>query len=269
MSTRRSYPGTLMERVPVRRIRLLRYALLAAVLFVALGFSGIVSQYSATSIVIDVLFALGVSYPLGQAGIGSFGNQLFFGAGGYSLGYLATRHNFQDILVLLLAAMAVGGLLALVESALIRGSGALGFGLIALAIAQAVYIFVNQSPYVYGSNGMYGIVGSSLLGVSLTSTASFFSFTVIVVLIAIIALTVLSDSMVGQVIRATRQSPARALALGIPVRRYRVAAYVVGGAISGLARRPVRIAGGKCLAGRHVLLDSWRPSSACWTGRRY
>jgi branched-chain amino acid transport system permease protein len=184
----------------------------------------------------DVLFAVGVSFVIGVAGVPAFGNQLFFGAAAYVVAEIATRYGVTDDILFLLAGVAVAAILAFVFGWALKRLHGLTFGMATLAVGQLAYIFVYQTSFFAGATGISGVPLGNVLGaVQILSTRSLFVVVWVITVIAIIVVAAFSRSHYGTVLRAIRDSPVRARALGVRVSFYRVSAYVIGGAISGAA----------------------------------
>jgi branched-chain amino acid transport system permease protein len=184
----------------------------------------------------DVLFAVGVSFVIGVAGVPAFGNQLFFGAAAYVVAEIATRYGVSDDVLFLLAGVAVAAVLALLFGWALKRLHGLTFGMATLAIGQLAYIFVYQTSFLAGATGISGVpLGNVFEEVQILSTRSLFVVVWVITVIGIIVIALLSRSHYGTVLRAIRDSPVRARSLGIRVSFYRVSAYVIGGALSGAA----------------------------------
>jgi branched-chain amino acid transport system permease protein len=192
-------------------------------------------QYVASLVVIAGIFALATAFVVGFAGVASFGNQAFYGAGGYVTGYLVVERGLQSVPVLLLAATVGGAVIALLMSVVLREQIGLGFGMVTLAVGQLVYLLVYQTNYLYGQNGIPGILRGDVFGLSVASGVPFLQLCSVCLLVVIFILWRLRATMFGRILAGIRTSPERAQALGIPVRRYRVVALTVSGAFSGTA----------------------------------
>jgi branched-chain amino acid transport system permease protein len=193
-------------------------------------------QYVASLVVIAAMFTAATAFVVGFAGVASFGNQIFYGAGGYLTGYLVVNQGFQSVPLLLLASTVIGAVVALLLSAaVLREQIGLGFGMITLAIGQLVYLFVYQTNYLYGLNGIDGILRGSVFGFSVGSGVAFLQLCVVCMLIVVLILWWIRSTTFGRILAGIRTSPERAIALGVPIRRYRVVALTLSGAFSGTA----------------------------------
>lgn len=197
---------------------------------------GAAGLFDASIILSDVIFAVGVSFAIGIAGVPSFGNQLFFGAAAYTVAELATRYGIHDDILFLIAGVSAGIILAIASGWALGRLQGLTFGMATLAVGQLAYIFVYQTSFLGGANGIAGVPLGSILGIiQIASPRSFFILSWIIAAVCVLALALTSRSHFGQTLRAIRDSPRRSRSLGIPVHRYRIFGYVIGAATSAAA----------------------------------
>jgi branched-chain amino acid transport system permease protein len=188
-------------------------------------------------IAILALFALSLDLVLGYAGIVSLGHAAFFGLGAYAAGLLTKQGISDPTLGLLIAAVAAGAaglatsLLVLRGSDLTRLMVTLGVGLVLGEIA-------NQAAWLTGgADGLQGVAPGPVLGQFsfdiFGRTASIYSLSVLF-LMFIVARRIV-NSPFGLSLRAIRDNPLRASALGVPVSRRLIAVYTIGAAYAGVA----------------------------------
>ena len=194
----------------------------------------------ATEIVIFGLFAMATNLLIGTAGLYSFGQAAFFGVGGYAAGYLAV-HGLAPLPVVLVAAALAAGLLALVIGAFsIRRTG-IYFMMLTFAFNQLVYyIAYSWHSVTGGEDGLAGIkrlpLDLPLVGpVSFDNHLSFYALAAVIFLAGMAALRRIVESPFGVVLAAARLNPRRTASLGYPVHQAQLAAFVLAGAIAGIA----------------------------------
>ena len=108
--------------------------------------------------------------------------------------------------------------------------------MITLGFAQLIYFLVVQLPWTGGEDGLQGIPRGKLLGlVSLESNLAMYYFVYAVFLAGFWLLHRTIDSPFGHVLRAIRENEPRAQSLGYDVDRYKLLAFVISAALSGLA----------------------------------
>lgn len=222
-------------------IRLLdrRRWVVAAIVVVAIGafvpaYGNQASTFFWTTVAITALYAMSVNLLIGFAGIPSFGQAAYFGIGAYAIGLLEPAGvPMLAALGLAAVAAAIGALVVAVVS--LRASG-LAFSMITLAVAQGLYVLTFHLDAVGGENGLVGLFPGTVLGVDLAKNGTalwLFCFVIVVAGIALLRL--LTVSPFGRTLRMIHDDARRAEFLGIPVRRYQAAAFVVAGGLGGLA----------------------------------
>ncbi len=180
------------------------------------------------------LFAVSFNLLMGYTGMVSFGQAAYLGIGGYTAGLLLK--NIPGLSFYLgLAASPVGGALA----ALIIGYFCVRrthiyFAILTLAFGHIVYLIAFKwYDFTGGDNGLIGIPVPDW--VSEPTFANYYKFVLILCLVAIYLLWRIVNSPFGKALTAIRENPERADFIGIPVDRYRLYAFVLAGAFSGLA----------------------------------
>lgn len=194
----------------------------------------------ATEVLVYALAALGCNLLLGFTGLLSFGQGIFFGLGSYSAGLVLTNAA-MPVPVALLAALVVGAVAsALVGWFSIRQRGTY-FVMLTLAFGQMFYFLAYTTPDLTGGdNGLLDIPrpGLALFGKTLVPLASpwqYYGFVAVLFLIAFWLLMRVSHSVFGRTLLAIRDNEARAAAVGYNVQRFKLMAFVISGAVTGLA----------------------------------
>src|SRR5271169_4836617 len=191
-----------------------------------------------TEIVRLALFALSLDLILGYAGIVSLGHAAFFGVGAYGAGLLALHGIVTEpVLALVVAglvAMAVGFLTSFL---VIRGADltrlmvTLGIALLLEALAE------RYSNITGGTDGLQGIEMSPILGVfafdMFGKVGFFYSLAVLFVLFLLARRIV--HSPFGLSLRAIKNNPLRAAAVGVPVNRRLIAIYTLAAFYAGIS----------------------------------
>ena len=182
-----------------------------------------------TEILVFALLAVSLHFIMGPGGLHSFGHAAYFGLGAYGAALLLRRGGLPMEL-----ALALGPLLSAAAALAfgwfcVRLSGVY-FAMLTLAFAQISWSVVFQwDALTGGSNGMIGIWPASWLA----STAAYYYLTLTACAIAIAALWRIVYSPFGYALRAGRDSPLRAGAIGIDVRAHQWAAFVIAGLFAG------------------------------------
>jgi len=194
----------------------------------------------ASEVLIFGLAAMGCNLLLGFTGLLSFGQGVFFGLGSYTIALTLTRWPLPMPLALLLA-IAMGALgAAVVGWVAIRQKGTY-FVMLTLAFAQMFYFIAYTATGITGGdNGLLDIPRPSIvvLGQTLWSLASpwqFYGFVAAVFLFAFWLLQKVSRSTFGRTLLAVRDNEERAGAIGYNLKLLKLQAFVISGAVTGLA----------------------------------
>jgi branched-chain amino acid transport system permease protein len=179
------------------------------------------------------LFAAAVDLLLGYGGLLSFGHAAFWGTSAYTTGLIALHTGLPFPVAIVGGALAAAVLAVPIGYLSVRLSG-IYFAMVTLAFAQMVYFIVNQWRGVTGGeNGLQGIP-RELFGLDLSDPFVFYYAGLPFVLFGLLAVWRIVHSPFGQVLMSIRDNPSRARALGYPVDRYRLLAFVLSAALAGL-----------------------------------
>jgi branched-chain amino acid transport system permease protein len=182
-------------------------------------------------IAIFVIFAASLHFLMSVGGLASFGHAAYFGLGAYGVAFLAKMAGLPMILCL-----AVGPLLGLLGAAIfgffaVQLSGVY-FAMLTLAFAQIVWSIAFQWVGVTGGdNGILGVWPAAWAA----GPASFYWLSLAVAALAVAAMRVIVFSPFGYALRATRDSALRGEAIGIDGKRIQWTAFVIAGAVAGVA----------------------------------
>jgi branched-chain amino acid transport system permease protein len=187
------------------------------------------------------LFGLGFDILFGFTGLLSFGQSAFFGSGGMIAAYLLTVLNYPEVITaVFVGAIAAGVIGYLVGLIALRRTG-IYFAMITVAIAEVFY-FVEFNPlsaYTGGENGLPG-VPTPILNLGFTTLqfntdSSLYVFLAFWYFVGIVIALRIVRSPVGAVLRAIRDNPLRAAAVGHNIHGYKLAAFVIAAAYAGFA----------------------------------
>jgi branched-chain amino acid transport system permease protein len=185
----------------------------------------------ARDIMVLALFAAGLHFMMGIGGLISFGHAAFFGLGAYAAALMVSRFGFSMSAALLAAPVAAAAGAVLIGWFAVRLSGVY-LAMLTLAAAQILWSAGTQWQDVTGGDdGLIGIWPAAWA----SGTTAFYYLTLILCGIGISALFSLGGHRFGMLLRAGRDAPARAEALGINVRRRQWAAIIIAGTSAGLA----------------------------------
>jgi branched-chain amino acid transport system permease protein len=187
------------------------------------------------------LFGIGFDILFGYTGLLSFGQSALYGTGGMVAAYLLTRTGFPHVVTALVigmvAAAVVGYLVGLIA---LRRTG-IYFAMITVAIAE-VFFFAEFNPlseWTGGENGLPGVPTPTLdfgfTTVHFTTGWSLYPFLAFCYFVGILIALRIVRSPVGAVLRAIRENPLRAAAVGHNIHSYKLTAFVIAAAYAGFA----------------------------------
>jgi branched-chain amino acid transport system permease protein len=189
----------------------------------------------ASRVLIYGLAATSLNLILGFGGMVSFGHAAFVGAGAYTVGILAQEAT-RSAWLAWPAAVLASGLLALVIGAISLRTRGLYFIMITLAFAQMLYYFFVSLRSYGGDDGLSLPARSSLpFGLELRDDLVFYYTALAILGLALWLCRRLLRARFGQALRGIRENETRMEAVGYPVYRYKLAAFVIAGATAGLA----------------------------------
>jgi len=197
----------------------------------AIGFT-----YSiATEIALFAMVGLGFNLLLGYTGLLSFGHGLFFGFAAYATA-LAQIHWFKDSLLLPLAFGVLStGLLGVAVGFLVLRRRGVYFSLLTLAFtALGFSIAFRWTDVTGGESGLRGITRPSVFGLDLEQQLVFYYFCAAIIFAVAVVMWRVVNSPFGSVLVAIREREQRASFAGYPVRRYRLAAFVISTVVMGI-----------------------------------
>ena len=189
----------------------------------------------ATEIWIFAIFGLGLNLLLGYTGLLSFGQSTFFGAAAYVAGYLL-KHYETNVFAALGVGIVVGAVSAALVGYLCVQRSGLYFIMLTFALNQMFYFIAYQWTTVTGGeDGMPGIGRPALLGVDFRNPLAYYVFVAALFLLSLWIMQRIVESPLGKILQAIRENDVRAEAVGYDVPRFKLLAFVIGGAFSGLA----------------------------------
>ncbi|TMF59680.1 MAG: branched-chain amino acid ABC transporter permease [Chloroflexi bacterium] len=193
----------------------------------------------ASQALIFAIFAMSLDLLIGYAGMPSFGHAAFYAAGAYG-GALWALHLSSALLPLLAVGLMAGASLALVGALALRARG-IYFLMLTLAFAQVVWSVLSNNQLANVLGGDIGLISVPrpvlpfAADVSLFRPANFYFLTLTVAIIVYLALAAVVASPFGHTLEGIRENEGRMESLGYPTFRYRLAAFIIAGALAGLA----------------------------------
>ncbi len=182
-------------------------------------------------VLIAVLFAASLHFIMGPGGMHSFGHAAYFGLGAYGAA-LAVKWFAAPMGLALAAAPVAAALGALLFGWFAVRLSGVYLAMLTLAFAQIVWSIVFQWEDVTGgSNGILGIWPS----VPFDQISVYFLLTLALTVAGVLLLRRILFAPFGYAMRCGRDSPLRAEAIGIDVKRVHWLAFAIAGAVCGVA----------------------------------
>jgi branched-chain amino acid transport system permease protein len=188
---------------------------------------------AATRIVIYALVAMSLDFIVGYGAMVSFGHAAFFALGGYAAGILVTN-GIDSAFVTWPVAMLASAVLAAGIGALSLRTTGVYFIMITLAFGQMVYYASVGLKMFGGSDGLPVPLRSALPLVDTGNATVFYTICALALVAFFVIASGLVESRFGMVLRGAAESERRMIALGFPVARYRLVAFIISGAAAGL-----------------------------------
>ena len=206
----------------------------------------------ASRLMIFALAATSLNLVLGFGGMVSLGHAAYFGTGAYAVGILM-QHGISSAWLSWPAAMGASALLATLVGWISLRTRGVYFIMITLAFAQMVY-FLFISLRAYGGDDGLSLASRSSIGFDMSSDTAFYYVVLALLAAAMLVAHRLVNSRFGRVVQGIRENETRMEAIGYPVFRYKLACFVIGGALAGLA--------GALIANQNMLVS---PNLIHWT----
>ena len=191
-------------------------------------------------IMIYAIFALSLELLVGKTGLVCFGHAALFGIGAYAAVMLSPETSPAGLAWLLPASMACAAAYALFMGSLSLRTGGVYFIMVTLAFAQMAYYVFHDTPFGGGTDGIYlalkpvlAIGGTTLVDLDSPTTMYYTVWAALVAVFVFLAL--LARSRFGRALAGIKSSEQRMRAMGFSTYPYKLAAFVISGALAGLA----------------------------------
>ena len=186
-------------------------------------------------VMIFAIAAVSLNLILGYGGLVSFGHAAYLGIGAYAVGILA-HYGIHNGWLQWGLAIGVSALVALAIGAISVRTSGIYFIMITLAFTQMLYYLGISMAEYGGDDGMRVPVRSQFSCLIDLNDGTAFYYLVLAILAASIYLVHrLVNSRFGRVLQAARSNEARTRAIGFSPYPYRLAAFVISGAMCGIA----------------------------------
>ncbi len=226
-----------MNRTPLTGALLAIVTALAVALpFVAPGYY---IQFASKALLMAML-ALSLNLVVGYGGMVSLCHAAFFGLAGYMLGFMTPEAGGASLWIALPAAMLVVAAVAALIGALSLRTRGIYFIMVTLAFGEMLFYLFHDTKIGGGSDGLYIYIKPELaIGamtlLDLEDARTFYYVALACLAGAALMVQGIVRSPFGHALAAARDNERRALSLGFPVFRIRLAAFVISAMIAAVA----------------------------------
>ncbi|HEV2263819.1 MAG TPA: branched-chain amino acid ABC transporter ATP-binding protein/permease [Stellaceae bacterium] len=196
---------------------------------------------TANQILIWGLFGIGFDLLFGYTGLLSFGQSAFYGTGGFVAAYLLTRAGMSNVMLALVIGMIAAAIAGYGVGLIALRRTGIYFAMITVAIAETFFFLENSplSAWTGGENGLPGVptpeFGLFGFHYRVGTDWSMYGFLAVCYFVGIVIALRIVRSPVGAILRAIRENPLRAAAVGHNVHGYKLTAFVIAAAYAGFA----------------------------------
>jgi branched-chain amino acid transport system permease protein len=227
---RAAVTAELVPRLPPRALGIAWAAVILVLLLLPLAADEF-ALVLAVEVLVLALFAASLHAIMGPGGLASFGHAAYFGGGAYAAALAASRLGWAMPAALPLAPVAAG-VLALAFGWLCVRLRGVYFAMLTLAFAELLWsVAVQWTGLTGGDDGILGVWPAGWAA----DRRHFYYLVLAFVLAGVLLLRRATASPFGYALRAGRDSPMRAEAVGIDVARQQWLAFTLSGACAGLA----------------------------------
>lgn len=181
------------------------------------------------------LFAGAFNLLLGYTGLLSFGHAAFFGGSAYFTAHAVKEWGVTPEVGLLVGVIGAAALGLVIGAIALRRTG-IYFTMITLALSQMFFFFCLQASFTHGEDGIQSVPRGHLFGlIDLNDSTSMYYFVLAVFLIGMAIIWRFVNSPFGMILKSIRENENRAVSLGYSTNGYKLGAFVMSAALTGLA----------------------------------
>jgi len=191
-------------------------------------------------IMIMAIFAMSLDLLVGHTGLVSLGHAAYFGLAAYMLALITPKYEAASLWLTLPVAIVAAAAAALVIGFLVVRTGGVYFIMVTLAFAQMLYSLFHDTKLGGGSDGIYinirpELTVGSIKPLDLENPVQFYYLVLMFMLGVYAFLNKLRCAPFGRALAGIRANENRMRSIGYPVFGYKLGAFVLAGALAGLA----------------------------------
>ncbi len=184
---------------------------------------------------IMAIAALALNLLLGYTGLMSFGHGMFIGAGAYTVALMMKYTGVQSFELLIPLSIVVSAMLAALAGLFCTRQIDIYFSMITLAFGELLFALCSKFYSATGGTDGIRVKIPTLFGYSFPGGGEYYYFILVVFVVCALAIWVICHSPFGKAIQAVRDNEVRVGYLGLVVMKYRLIAFVISGAFTGIA----------------------------------
>ena len=213
--------------------------IIAAIALVALPFVMMaigLTVTSATEVVVFAIACMALNILVGHTGLVSFGHGAWFGLAAYAAGIVQRELVRGSFVIPVVAGVILVTIVAALFGALILRRRGVYFSLLTLALSAMLYtVAFRWTAVTGGEDGLGGITRPVVAGVNFDASPPYYALVAVIGFIIAVVLWRFHNSPVGSVLVAIRENEQRARFIGYPTNRYKLIAFTLSAALTGLA----------------------------------
>jgi len=187
--------------------------------------------YVASIVLLTGLLATSLNLAIGYGGIYQFHHTVFYGVGAYGTALMLTRAGAPAPVAMIVGPLAAAALSLVMGVVCVRLSK-LYFGMLQISLGSLVWVTVYRwYSFTGGDDGIHGVPLPDLIA----SAKGSYYYTLAVTALCLFAMRRIAGSPFGKTLQGIRDNPMRSEAIGVDVKRHKLAALVIAGFFGGVA----------------------------------
>jgi branched-chain amino acid transport system permease protein len=189
---------------------------------------------------IMAIFAMSLDLLVGHTGLISLGHAAYFGLAAYVLALLSPKYQAASLWATLPVAIAAAAAAAWLVGYLVVRTAGVYFIMVTLAFAQMLYSVFHDTKLGGGSDGIYiyarpELTVAGVKPLDLESPVQFYYLALAGMLAVYALLSKVLQAPFGRALAGIKANEGRMRSIGYPVFAYKLGAFVLAGALAGLA----------------------------------